>query len=262
MDDVAINPKVLKWFEDRGIDYETVIRGGIYSGTQRETGVEPDPNGTIIVYPFFRHGEIVNEKYRAPTKRFWQKAGGQKTFWNADILDDPSLQDGTNDLVITEGENDALAVIQAGWPFVVSVPDGAPPAIVRGSKGISEEIDPDHDDKYSYIVNEWESLSKIKHIVIASDNDKPGKRLAEELVRRLGRVRCKFIEYPEGAKDFNEVLLAHGPETVLSAIQAAKKYPVSGIYIYDELPAEADLEFLTTGWRQLDIYLRPYFPAL
>jgi hypothetical protein len=32
---VAINEAVLKWFEKRGIDGETVVRMGIYSGTQR-----------------------------------------------------------------------------------------------------------------------------------------------------------------------------------------------------------------------------------
>jgi twinkle protein len=44
------------------------------------------------------------------------------------VLDDPSLRDGRAALVITEGDIDCLSVIEAGHPFVVSVPDGASPA--------------------------------------------------------------------------------------------------------------------------------------
>ncbi len=43
------------------------------------------------------------------------------------MLDDPALHEGRAALVITEGECDALTAIDCGYPFAVSVPDGAPP---------------------------------------------------------------------------------------------------------------------------------------
>lgn len=260
----AVSPEHLKWFEDRGINHETVINGGIYSGRHVTSGegryeVVPDANGRIIVYPYLRHGLAVNHKYRAPGKRFYQQLGGTKVFWNAEILDDPSLHDGTHSLVIVEGENDALSVMEAGYPFVVSVPDGAPPP--RKSGQIDEEINPEHDDKYAFIFNDWDVLKKIKCFVIAVDNDEPGKRLAEELVRRLGRIRCQFVEFPEGCKDFNEVLQKQGNEYVIGMIDAAKPYPVSGLHTLRTLPKEPDLVPLSTGWKRVDAMMMPFFPA-
>jgi twinkle protein len=263
---MALSPKHLDWLEGRKISVEVATGTGCYSAKRGPNGVEPDPEGSILVFPYLEDGEEKNAKYRGPQKRFWQKQGGKKLLYNRDILADPGLHDGSHPLVITEGEADCLALITAGYPFVVSVPDGAPPARDAQGKLIqvpdnTYDIDPDDDDKYVYILNDWELLSKIKTIVIATDADEPGARLAKELVRRLDRVRCKFVTYPEGCKDFNEVLVSHGPKATLDLIVAAKPYPVSGVYSYNDLPDEAPLQTVTTGWRALDEHLMPYTPA-
>lgn len=264
MEDVAINAKVLEWFEKRGISAETVIRTGIYSGKRTTTGnkweIHPDEKGEIVVYPYCLDGKEVNAKYRnLGTKEFYQKPEGLKVFWNQDILNDPALQDGSKALIITEGENDALAVMEAGYPFVVSVPDGAPPA---KDEPIQEDVDPRTDKKFSYVAGAWLQLKKIKHIIIAADSDEPGIRLADELVRRLGRIRCKFVHYPPECKDFNEVLEHHGINGVTEVIEQARDYPVSSVYRFSELPPEPPLEPLSTGWKKLDRLIRPFFPSL
>lgn len=268
-----INEKVLHWLECRGISAETVLRTGIYSARHRNGGddggfiVEPAVDGNIVAFPFVDHGEVVAEKYRAPDKRFYQRPGGRKTFFNADILDDPALTNSTAALVIVEGEIDCLSVMEAGYPFVVSVPDGAPPARDKNGKLIkvpegSADIDPESDDKFKFIVNNWDRLKAIKRIVIATDSDEPGQRLAAELVRRLGRVRCSFIEYPAGCKDFNEVLMEYGPGEIGRIIAQAKPYPLSGVYKLSEFPAEPSVEPRSTGWLELDGLLLPYHPAV
>lgn len=270
---MIISEKHLNWFDGRQIDPETVTRSGIYSGRHVPAGddrpaeVVPDQNGDIVVFPFIEGGIEVGAKYRGANKRFWQKPNARKTFWNADILDDPALRNGTAALVITEGEMDALAVIQAGYPFVVSVPDGAPPARDKDGKLItvpktSKDIVPEHDDKYSFIFNNWERLKQVKRIIIAADNDEPGQRLAEELVRRLDRIRCLWIEYPKGSKDFNDVLMAHGQGEVMRIIAGAKEYPVAGLYRLSEIPAEADLFPVSTGWSALDHLVKVFTPCL
>lgn len=264
---MALSTRHQEWLEDRGISVEVATNMGLFSGRRADTGeVVPDDRGQILVYPYTEHGEEKNAKYRGPQKRFWQKKDGKKLFWNRDILEDPSLQDGTHPLVITEGENDALAVMTAGYPFVVSVPDGAPPARDANGKLIpvpdgTADIDPDRDDKYAFILNDWEALSKVKSIIIASDGDEPGVRLQKELVRRLDKIRCKFVTYPAGCKDFNEVLLKEGRRAVMDTITAAKPFPVSGVYSYSDLPDEAPLDPVTTGWTSLDQYFRPYTPC-
>lgn len=262
-----INPQIIRWFESRGIDGETVVRMGIYSGRRQangdDAGVVPAADGNIIVFPYGTDGA----KYRAAGKRFWQKPGCRKTFFNEEVLKDPAVTSGKHPLVITEGEMDALSLIACGYPFAVSVPDGAPPE--RDGKGKiiavpedASDVDPEADEKYSYVFNNWGDLAAVKHIILMTDGDGPGKRLAAELVRRLGRVRCSFVTYPEGCKDANEVLLNRGPGDLLNMVTTARPYPVSGVYTYSDLPPEPDLNPVTTGWGMLDRHLKLYKPAL
>lgn len=89
--------------------------------------VEPDTAGNIVVFRFIDGGCAVGEKYRAPGKKFWQRKGGRKTFWNAGCMDDSALEEGHKALIITEGEIDGLAAIDCGFHTTDSVPDSAPP---------------------------------------------------------------------------------------------------------------------------------------
>lgn len=222
--------------------------------------VVPDMQGNIIVFPFYEHGAVVNEKYRGPRKQFWQwpRARARKVFWNADILDDPALEQGSQALIITEGELDALTAIDCGFPFAVSVPSGAPPA------RSSEEEDPSTLDpesertgRYEFLYHHRDRLKRIRRFIIAVDNDPPGQRLASELVRRLTAARCYFVEYPAGCKDLNDVVMRHGPETVTAVLNAARPYPVRGLYRLSDYPTEAPaLEAVTTGWPLLDPHLK------
>jgi twinkle protein len=123
-----LGPIGMTAIERRGLDPEIVARLQIHTGRSDNGEVVADPNGNVIVFPYFEHGAIVAEKYRAAGKKFWQKVGGRKTFYNADILDDPSLESGAAALTLTEGELDCVAALSCGFPFSVSVPDGAPPA--------------------------------------------------------------------------------------------------------------------------------------
>ncbi len=241
---MSLSAKAQRFFETRGIDPETAIRFGIYSNPQSNIG-------EVIVFPFFEDGEVVNNKYRGSGKKFWQDKDAKKTFWNVDALQDPLLE-GDMRLVITEGELDALSAIECGFPLSVSVPDGAPP------QASNEPIDPEHDDKFKFVWNNWDRLSRIKRIILAVDNDGPGRALASELVRRLGAVRCLFVEYPEGAKDLNDVLMKAGPEEVVRLLNAAKPYPVKGLYRMSDFPDVPEAKTFSTGWPDLDEHFRPF----
>ena len=240
---------------------------GIYSVKRGKDGqLVSSMDGDILAMPFIKDGEIVGHKYRGPKKTFWQQPNGRKQFWNVDVLQDPQLHDGTRALVITEGEMDTLATISAGHPWTISVPDGAPPArdgngnLILVPKG-TDDIIPDADTKYNYISADWDALSKVKRIILAVDDDEAGRRLADELVRRLDRVRCSFVTYPETCKDLNEVLVQHGPDAVIEVIKNAKPYPVDGVYKLSDFPPEEPIRTYSTGWGQLDEYLKPYAGA-
>ena len=217
----SITKRVASFFEGRGISVETASRYGVYTHN-------PDQTGEAIAFGYLEGGVEVNTKYRGPNKKFWQRKDGKKTLWNVDVIGDASLSSGENALVITEGEMDALALIEAGYPFAVSVPDGAPPPKVPGAD--EADIEPDDDSKYEYIWNNWDRLKGIKRIVLATDADAPGRQLYSELTRRLGVERCLHVEYPEGCKDLNSALMEHGPEAVLAVISGAKPSPIKGLY--------------------------------
>jgi twinkle protein len=246
-------------FEGRGISAETAARYGAYTGRKGSDGaVEPDENGNVVVFPFIEHGRTVAEKYRAPGKVFWQRKGGRRTFWNADVLDDPALEQGTAALVITEGEIDALTALDCGFPFAVSVPDGAPAVKEGDSPDALEPIDPQHEHtgKFEFLWNNRDRLKRIKRFILAVDNDPPGQRLAAELVRRLSASRCMFVAYPDGCKDLNDVLRLHGQTGVSDVLNGARQYPVRGLYRLQDYPDVAEPETFSTGWPELDPYLQ------
>ena len=77
---------------------------------------------------------------------------------------------------------DKLALEEAGFLNVVSVPDGAPAKVKEGAVPA-----PDVDTKYSYLWNCRAVLDQATRVLMATDNDPPGHALAEELARRLGQ---------------------------------------------------------------------------
>ena len=83
---------------------------------------------------------------------------------------------------------DKLALEEAGFMNVVSVPDGAPAKVKETAVPA-----PDADTKYSYLWNCRAVLDQATRILMATDNDPPGHALAEELARRLGEQAAPVI---------------------------------------------------------------------
>lgn len=256
----VLGPIGVKAFEGRGISAETAARLGAYTAKPGiDGGVIPDAKGNIIVFPFEEHGVVVNEKFRGPEKKFWQTKGGRRTFWNSDVMDDPSLLDGSQKLIITEGEIDAYTAIDCGFPFTVSVPDGAPPPPKEGQAPGSDE---DQRGKFEFMWNNRDRLRRIKRFIVAVDNDTNGKHLASELVRRLEAAKCYFVTYPEGCKDLNDVRMQHGPEAVTAVLNAAQPYPVKGLFTIDDYPDAPDVLTYSTGWDTMDELMKLFTPSM
>jgi twinkle protein len=175
-----------------------------------------------ITFPYFRSGELVNIKYRAlEQKAFLQVKGAEKILYGLDDIAD------SKEGIIVEGEVDKLAVEEAGVRNGLSVPDGAPARIKAG--------DPDPDDvKFSYLANCRDDLDRLDRIILAVDDDAPGRALAEELARRLGKERCWWVRWPDSGdvpcKDANETLQLHGAQVLRERIDLATPYPISGLY--------------------------------
>ena len=80
------------------------------------------------------------------------------------------------------------------------------------------------------------------------------------LARRLGRDRTYLVDWPSDCKDANEVLVQHGEEKVRQCVEAARPYPVTGIYTFEDFGDEIDRlyregveETHSTGWPAVDL---------
>jgi twinkle protein len=253
----VLGPRGVAFLKDRGLDPEMVGKYGLYTGKAIGGGrVVPDRGGDVIVFPYFEQGAVVAEKYRGPGKQFWQRQNGRRTFWNSDVLEDPALVEGKDALIITEGEADALAAICSGFRQVVSVPDGAPPS------GNSKEAGPTDEatGKFGFIWNNRDRLKRIKRFILAVDKDKAGEHLRQGLLHRLSAARCSFVEYPDGCKDLNDVLVRYGAARVRDVLNGAKPFPVHGLYRLRDYPSVSKLTTFSTGWGAVDRYLR-LFPG-
>lgn len=228
-----------RMLEERGLDVELVTRLGVASS--------PDRGRDWIAIPFVVGGKVVNHKYRSLgfDKRFAQDKDAAQAFWNQDVITDPTLSG--YPLVITEGEFDAMAAIQAGFLRTVSVPDGAPAQPV----GVSE-----HTAKYRFLDAMLPHLKAMPEIILATDGDGPGTALREDLALRIGKSRCKWVSYPKGCKDLNDALKAYGVRGVVETINRARYIRVDGIYRMSELPPVAEREAFDIGMRGLDQHFR------
>lgn len=229
-----MNEQHKQWLEQRGIPSGLAEDMGI-------TGATKDGKAWLSI-PYRLDGQIVNRKHRRiDEKQHSMDKGGKLCLWNAGVLSGPG------EVIITEGEFDALAVMAAGFERVVSVPNGAP----------AERIDdPVNANRYGFLWEHEAALKQIETFVLATDADKPGRALAHDLAAILGPERCKFISYPEGCKDLNEVLLAHGEREVVRLIAEAKHFPVKGLYQLSDFPEAAELRSMETGIAALDDHLR------
>lgn len=232
-----LNQRHIQILEERGLDVENLVRHGVASCPERG----PD----FVEIPFLENGVRVNAKYRtiAGEKRFAQDTGARKIFWNVDCLLDETLA--SQPLIVTEGEFDALAAIQAGFSRTVSVPDGAP-AMEIGDKETA---------KYTFLQNA-PKLAAISEIILATDSDGPGTNLMNDLAHRLGRARCKWVRYPKGCKDLNDALRLYGTRGVVETINRAQWVKVPGVARMSELPPLKEQPIFEVGIPGLEDHYR------
>lgn len=153
--------------------------------------------------------QVVAQKFRTRDKEFpWINRKGFSGLYGQWLW-----RNGGKQVVITEGEIDALSVSQVQnlkWP-VVSLPDGGGKNAV---KAIKEAYD-------------W--LQKFEKIILFFDNDDKGRQTVE-IVKRilpLGKVYITFT--PEGYKDANDLLKAGLGSRIITCLYEAKQYRPEGL---------------------------------
>lgn len=230
--------KVQLWFEERGIAEEVLVRNRIGYGPVYMPQVEDTVQA--ISFPYYRGEDLVNVKYRDGRKNFRMEAGAERILYG--------LNDIQETTIIVEGEIDKLSLEMAGYTNVVSVPDGAPSPTAKN-----------YASKFTFLEADAERLEGVREWILAVDSDEPGKRLEDELSRRLGREKCKRVEWPKGYKDANEVLKALGPLVLSKFIHEAKPLPIDGVFTALDLSHKIDHLYengfergVDTGWPSVD----------
>ena len=221
--------------EVRGFDPEVLSRLGVVTlATKR---------GEEVGIPYVRGGDLVNRKMRIAGARdeiegrpfYWQRKDAHPGLFNEDVLRDQTLRD--HPVIITEGEFDAISVIQAGHPRTVSVPDGWSGEAAENNKKAKPLV-------------ECAALIKASPcIVVAGDNDPTGESFVRAVANLFEGHPVRYVTWPAGCKDANEVLAKHGEGEITKAINTARPVNPPGGRVStfsDRLPDPSGRVF-TTG---------------
>lgn len=199
--DTSLTDKAVKWFTGRMISQSTLNKMKIYSSVEFMPQLETKAD--VICMPYFFQDTLVNVKYRGPQKSFKMFSGGELIFYNQDALLN------YEEIIIVEGEIDALSFIECGYDNVISVPNGA-------------------NLKLEVLDNYIALFDKVKKIYLATDQDTKGVELRDELIRRLGSDRCFIVNFRD-CKDANEFLVKYGGIEFPDLLKGARMVPTKGI---------------------------------
>lgn len=208
----------------KAIDYFINHRGGISEKTLKDLKVTtintwmPKAKAEVeaICFNYYRDNELVNIKYRAANKDFKLEKDAELVFYNLDAIK------GSKEICIVEGEVDVLSLHECGIKKVISVPNGA-------TSGNSQ---------LEYLENCASIFTGVEQIILMTDNDEVGNSLQQELLKRFGYDRCFRVEYPDGCKDANDILVKFGKDKVREVVMDAKPFPITGILDFEDIEKE------------------------
>ena len=193
--------KVLDYCNKRGMSKETLDYVGI-----------KEKNGNVCFEYRNELGEHIANKYRFTSKGAKMKMCFE-TDTNINSLFNMDKVDITKPLLITEGEFDALAAIEAGFKNTVSIPSGV-------------------NSTNQWISTNWDFLEQFDEIIIWFDNDEPGIKGAREAFNRCSNRSVKMVMCSL-ANDINEVLYKFGKKEVLNQIEKAYAPLTDGVVTLD-----------------------------
>ena len=265
-----VGEKMLQWFkESRGISKETldILKISMSQENIRQQK-HPDPTKKnsmmycwAINFKYFYNDELINIKYRDKRKNFKLIKDASKIFYNIDSIKQSTYA------VIVEGELDVAAYIEAGVFPVVSVPNGV--TITKTEKEAFEQTG--NTSVFGNLNLEYldaciDDFSHLEKIIIATDDDPAGIKLREEIGRRLGKDKCRYVKFGEylnkdnkPINDANELLLCHGKEKLRETINNTHEFPIQGVTYaidyWDIISNSYDHgkeKGITTGYQSLD----------
>ena len=141
----------LLWLQNRKISQATAEAFKLFTKDQK------------LCFPYYLDGDIVNIKSRTKDKKFLQEKNATKCLYNIDMLQKDWKNKTTKSVIFVEGEMDVLALYEAGFKNVVSLPDGAPQTAKFKS-----------DDKRFMAFEHSKWIFEADEVIVATDADENG----------------------------------------------------------------------------------------
>ena len=170
-------------------------------------------SGTEVYDPFVTR----RIKIRAVKEKAWQRLDPAGGGWGLFGLH--TVPDDAKEIVLTEGEFDAMAVAQATGRPAVSLPNGC--------RSLPVPVLP--------------LLERFDKIYLWMDSDTPGQEGAQTFAKKLGLNRCYVVHCKE-AKDANEALLLG--LNLQTYLDQARLIPHDRLLTFHDLRAEVLRELL------------------
>ena len=193
--------------------------------------------GPAAAFPYRRDGKPYAAKFRGVAEKSWRSSEGvTRALFNEDCL-----RSGDGPVVITEGEIDALSVIQAGYTRAVSLPDGWTEA----------------GGKRQVLIDAETMLRRSPYVIVAGDSDEVGASLPKTVANVLAGHDVRFVTWPDGCKDANDVLALLGEGELARRLTDAKRIDPAGGFItgMSDLPPMPARRVLRVGMKPDDFAL-------
>ena len=229
----SLQSMVQRYIQAMKLSPDIIIQEGVMCAWMKQNTDDPkseDPKGVVMVpaiaYCNYLDGKIINVKFRSvqqhPITGEWSKLFCQVSPtkpcapYGIDSINllRPDAQS-IRQLIITEGEKDRLTLMTCGFPYVLSIANGA-----------STNIEESHE-----AFDEW--IQQAGEIIICGDTDRPGRRLVKLLIEQY-QTRAKVTTLPQGKKDISEVYEAFGSQEVKRIIAEAQGISDADIYDLSE----------------------------
>lgn len=229
----SLQGMVQRYIQAMKLSPDIIVQEGVMCAWMKQTADDSkseDPKGVemvpAIAYCNYLDGKIINVKFRSvqqhPVTGEWSKLFCQVSPtkpcapYGIDSINllRPDAQP-IRQLIITEGEKDRLTLMTCGFPYVLSIANGA-----------STNIEESHE-----AFDEW--IQQAGEIIICGDTDRPGRRLVKLLIEQY-QTRAKVTTLPQGKKDISEVYEAFGSREVQRIIAEAQGISDADIYDLSE----------------------------
>ena len=270
-----------RYAEDKSIVYKYWGKRGISQKTIDYLDIQQDARDGNTLFQYYDLNDVLvtvksrksrlvkkhekDEQGRSVRKIMHLTDDAGKPYDHMDILFNMNRINPAEPLIITAGEGDTAAAVEAGFYNTVSINGG--------------------DNNMNWIGECWDWLQQFREIILVHDNDDSGRKWVKDVAKRLGEYRIKIVEIPEivmtnpdtgepyqienkdgdmvdrTVNDLNELLTTAGPDVVRDVIENAKDTEIPTIVDYTDVKRfdMSEVPGFITNFNALDNALQKFY---